>query len=266
VCSRLLVKLRGFELLDFFLILNYNHDKMRNKIIDQIVEWLKDQLNESGTQGFVLGLSGGLDSAVCAALMRKATDNCLGLILPIESDVKDLDDAANIANFLNFKTQYIDLTAAYDTLLKLLPGGDRVALGNIKARLRMVVLYYHANLHNYLVCGTGNKTEISLGYFTKHGDGACDVLPIGDLYKGEVRELARVLNIPEYIIKKTPSAGLWSGQTDEKEIGFSYEEIDKALRKIEGGDIDDETTRKLSEVITKTAHKREKPKIFHLRR
>jgi NAD+ synthase len=148
----------------------------------------------------------------------------------------------------------------------MLPGGDRVALGNIKARLRMIALYYHANLHNYLVCGTGNKTEISLGYFTKYGDGACDILPIGDLYKGEVRELARELNIPENIIKKIPSAGLWSGQTDENEIGFSYEQMDHALRKIESHHIDDETTRRLSEVITKTAHKREKPKIFHFRR
>ena len=234
--------------------------------IDQIVEWLKEQLSLSGTQGFVLGLSGGLDSAVCAALIRKATENCLGLILPIESDATDLDDAANLADLLHIKTQYIDLTAVYNNLMKMLPGGDRVALGNIKARLRMVVLYYHANLHNYLVCGTGNKTEISLGYFTKYGDGACDILPIGDLYKGEVRELARELNIPENIIKKIPSAGLWSGQTDEKEIGFSYEQMDNALRKIEGDHVDDEATRKLSEVVTKTAHKREKPKIFHFRR
>ena len=234
--------------------------------IDQIVEWLKEQLSLSGTQGFVLGLSGGLDSAVCAALIRKATENCLGLILPIESDATDLDDAANLAGLLHIKTQYIDLTAVYNNLMKMLPGGDRVALGNIKARLRMVVLYYHANLHNYLVCGTGNKTEISLGYFTKYGDGACDILPIGDLYKGEVRELARELNIPENIIKKIPSAGLWSGQTDENEIGFSYEQMDNALRKIEGDHVDDEATRKLSEVVTKTAHKREKPKIFHFRR
>ncbi|MDH4210565.1 MAG: NAD+ synthase [candidate division WOR-3 bacterium] len=239
---------------------------MWKDIVQQIVDWLKGQLEESGTQGFVLGLSGGLDSSVCAALVRKTTNNCLGLILPIESDVKDLDDAADVADVLNTKTQYIDLTTVYSNLLKLMPDGDRLALGNLKARLRMIVLYYHANLHNYLVCGTGNKTEISLGYFTKYGDGACDILPIGDLYKGEVRELARELNIPESIIKKIPSAGLWSGQTDEKEIGFTYEEMDNALRKIEGGKIDDETASKLHEVITKTAHKKEKPKIFHLRR
>jgi NAD+ synthase len=234
--------------------------------IQHIVDWLKDQLEESGTNGFVLGLSGGLDSAVCAALIRKATDNCLGLILPIESDVKDLDDAANIANILNVKTQYVDLTTVYNNLMKMLPGGDRLALGNLKARLRMVVLYYHANLHNYLVCGTGNKTEISLGYFTKHGDGACDILPIGDLYKGEVRELARELNIPQSIIQKVPSAGLWSGQTDEGEIGCTYEEMDDALQKIQRGEIADDTSRRLHDIVQKTIHKREKPKIFHLRR
>ena len=239
---------------------------MWSDTIQKIVDWLRDQLEESGTQGFVLGLSGGLDSAVCAALARKATEHCLGLILPIESDLKDLDDAANIANVLGIKTQYIDLTAVYTSLLKMMPAGDRIALGNIKARLRMIALYYHANVHNYLVCGTGNKTEISLGYFTKYGDGACDIMPIGDLYKGEVRQLARELNIPDSIIDKIPSAGLWSGQTDENEIGFTYEEMDTALRKIEGGKIDDDTARKLNEVITKTAHKREKPKIFHFRR
>jgi NAD+ synthase len=130
----------------------------------------------------------------------------------------------------------------------------------------MVVLYYYANLNNYLVCGTGNKTEISLGYFTKYGDGACDILPLGDLYKGEVRELARALSIPETIIQKVPSAGLWSGQTDEAELGFTYEQMDEALGLIEKGEITGETCQKLKEVVRRTAHKREKPKVLYLRR
>jgi NAD+ synthase len=130
----------------------------------------------------------------------------------------------------------------------------------------MIVLYYYANLNNYLVCGTGNKTEISLGYFTKHGDGACDILPLGDLYKGEVRELARELNIPEEIINKVPSAGLWSGQTDEQEIGFTYEQMDAALKDLSKGEVTDETCQKLREVVNKSAHKREMPKIFSMRR
>ena len=239
---------------------------MRQETTQKIVAWLREQLKTTSTKGFVLGMSGGLDSSVCAALLRQATEHCLGLILPIESDVKDLDDASAVASALNMQTEYIDLTSTYLNLVKLLPDGDRVALGNIKARLRMVVLYYHANIHNYLVCGTGNKTEIALGYFTKYGDGACDILPLGDLYKCEVRELARALEIPETIVSKVPSAGLWAGQTDEGEIGFSYEEMDEALKKIKEGSTTDATCRALEQVIERTAHKRERPKIFTLRR
>jgi NAD+ synthase len=116
------------------------------------------------------------------------------------------------------------------------------------------------------VCGTGNKTEIALGYFTKYGDGACDILPLGDLYKGEVRELARALEIPETIVSKVPSAGLWANQTDEGEIGFSYEEMDQALKKIKAGNTADTTCRVLEKVVQKTTHKRERPKMFRLRR
>ena len=239
---------------------------MWQETTQKIVAWLREQLEITSTKGFVLGMSGGLDSSVCAALLRQATEHCLGLILPIESHVKDLDDASAVASALNMQTEYIDLTSTYLNLVKLLPDGDRVALGNIKARLRMVVLYYHANIHNYLVCGTGNKTEIALGYFTKYGDGACDILPLGDLYKCEVRELARALEIPETIVSKVPSAGLWAGQTDEGEIGFSYEEMDEALKKIKEGNTTDATCRALEQVIERTAHKRERPKIFRLRR
>jgi NAD+ synthase len=239
---------------------------MWQETAQKIIAWLREQLKMTSTKGFVLGMSGGLDSSVCAALLRQATEHCLGLILPIESDVKDLDDASAVASAMNMQTEYIDLTSTYMSLVKLLPNGDRVALGNIKARLRMVILYYHANIHNYLVCGTGNKTEISLGYFTKYGDGACDVLPLGDLSKCEVRDLARALKIPEKIVSKAPSAGLWAGQTDEGEIGFSYEEMDEALQKIEAGNTADATCRALEKIIEKNAHKRERPTIFRLRR
>ncbi len=238
---------------------------MWEKIIKKLVAWLKDELHETKTRGFVLGLSGGLDSSVCAALIRKVTNNCLGLILPIESDVEDLDDATEIAILLNLKTQYLDLTSVYKNLIKFLPDNNRIALGNIKARLRMVVLYYYANISNYLVCGTGNKTELSLGYFTKYGDGGCDLLPLGGLYKFEVRELATVLDIPEKIIKKVPSAGLWSGQTDEGEIGFSYEEMDKTMQAIETGKVVGEIGRKLNGMIKASEHKRKLPKICYLR-
>ena len=238
---------------------------MRDKTISKITKWLKDELKSAKAKGFVLGLSGGVDSAVCAALIKRASKNCLGLILPIESDVHDLDDAAEVAVQLNLKTQYLDLTPVYENLTKFLPGNNRVALGNIKARLRMVVLYYYANINNYLVCGTGNKTELSLGYFTKYGDGGCDLLPLGDLYKFEVIELAKVLNIPEKIIKKVPSAGLWSGQTDEEEIGFSYDEMDKSLQAIEKGKIVGKIGKKLHAMIKTSEHKRRLPKIFYLK-
>ena len=234
---------------------------MWENVIHKIVQWLKDELNKTKTKGFVLGISGGLDSSVCAALIKKATEECLGLILPIESNVQDLDDAAEVASQINLKTQYIDLTPIYRNLIKFLPDNNQVALGNIKARLRMVFIYYYANLNNYLVCGTGNKTEISLGYFTKYGDGACDILPLGDLYKFEVREIARVLGIPEQIIKKVPSAGLWQGQTDEGEIGFSYDIIDKTLQEIEKNQIKGDVAKKLKFRIEQSEHKRKLPKI-----
>jgi len=239
---------------------------MYDNIIEKIVQWLKDELNVTKTKGFVLGISGGLDSSVCAALIKKATDNCLGLILPIESDIKDIDDASEMASVINLKTQYIDLTSVYKSLIKFLPDNNQVALGNIKARLRMVVIYYYANLNNYLVCGTGNKTELSLGYFTKYGDGACDILPLGDLYKFEVREIARVLGIPEQIIKKVPSAGLWQGQTDEGEIGFSYDVMDKTLQEIEKNQIKGDVAKKLKFRIEQSEHKRRLPKICYIKK
>ena len=239
---------------------------MNNNVTQQITAWLKEQLEQSTATGFVVGLSGGLDSAVCAALLRRTTENCLGLILPIESDVRDLDDAAAAASAVRITTEHIDLTATYRDLTRTLPQAGQLALGNLKARLRMVVLYYYANLNNYLVCGTGNKTEISIGYFTKFGDGACDVLPIGDLYKTEVRELARGLAIPEEIIKKVPTAGLWQDQTDEGEIGFPYCEIDKTLAALDAGRAEGPCAEHLREMIAKNAHKRILPKICAVKR
>ncbi len=238
---------------------------MWHETVERIVEWLRDELTQSHANGFVVGMSGGLDSSVCAALIKKATDNCLGLILPIESDVNDLDDAADVASLINLRNQYIDLTPVYGHLVGLLSEYNEIALGNIKARLRMVVIYYYANISNYLVCGTGNKTEFSLGYFTKYGDGACDVLPLGDLYKVEVRKIAEVLDIPEKIIKKVPSAGLWKGQTDEGEIGFSYEEMDRTLREIAECRAQGDCAERLLSMMRQSEHKRKPPKICYIK-
>jgi NAD+ synthase len=236
------------------------------KTIEEIVAWLKQQLAETGTRGFVLGMSGGLDSSVCAALITRATQNGLGLILPIQSQVQDLDDAAQTAAVLGIPSEYVDLTSVYEHLTKLLPGSDKVAYGNVKARLRMVVLYYYANLKKYLVCGTGNKTELALGYFTKYGDGACDILPLGDLYKYEVREIARELAVPEKIIEKVPSAGLWQGQTDEEEIGFSYQDMDQALQEIEACRVEGHCAETLQNMSARNMHKRQPPRICKLKK
>jgi NAD+ synthase len=250
--------------LDFFPVFRIMKLAMPQKIVDHIVSWLKTQLKQSRASGYILGLSGGVDSATCAALIKKATADCLGLILPIESSVEDSDDAAMVASTFGLRTEYVDLTSVYQALLKLLPGSDRIAQGNIKARLRMVTIYYYANVHNYLVCGTGNNTEITLGYFTKFGDGACDVLPLGDLDKSQVREIARELGVPDKIIKKVPSAGLWQGQTDEGEIGFSYDEMDAALGEIKAGRATGDCAQVLQGMIARSEHKRQLPKICKL--
>jgi NAD+ synthase len=239
---------------------------MSNSVIGRIVNWLLQQLQDSKTSGFILGLSGGLDSSVCAALILRATKNCLGLIIPIESKTGDVEDASSFAAELGMQTAHLDLTSVYASMTKLLPTQDKVAYGNIKARLRMIVLYYYANLNNYLVCGTGNKTELMLGYFTKYGDGACDILPLGDLYKHEVRQIAETLKIPKAIIEKTPSAGLWRGQTDEGEIGFPYDQIDKTLAEIDLGKISGICAEKLHKMIEKNVHKRRLPRICDLKK
>jgi len=238
---------------------------MSNDVIKKIVKWLKAEIKGAQARGFVLGLSGGLDSAVCAALIKLAASDSLGLILPIESELGDIEDAEDVAANFDLDINYLDLTYVYNGLLKLLPDRQLMAQANLKARLRMIVLYYYANCHNYLVCGTGNKTERLLGYFTKFGDGACDVLPLGDLYKCEVRNLAEALDIPKKIIKKVPSAGLWPGQTDEAEIGFSYEEIDKALQEINRDKIVGKVAERLNEMIIKNEHKQKPPKICYLK-
>lgn len=197
----------------------------------KIVSWIKQQVNDSGAKGIVLGLSGGIDSAVVAALAKGAVgkDNLLVLFLPCNSNPQDLKDAKLVAHELGLKSKLVDLSAVYNNFLKVLPGAISLARGNLKPRLRMSTLYYFANKLNYLVCGTGNKSELMVGYFTKYGDGGVDILPIADLFKRQVRQLAKELKIPQGIITKAPTAGLWNGQTDEGELGITYNELDDIL-------------------------------------
>jgi NAD+ synthase len=232
----------------------------------KIVYWIKKQLKESGARGIVLGLSGGIDSSVAAALAKEAAGRkrVLGVFLPCHSHKEDLKHAKAIAAKLGIKTKLLDLSAIYDNLLKILPGAGKTAKVNLKPRLRMLALYYFANKLNYLVCGTGNRSELMVGYFTKHGDGAVDILPIGGLLKEEVRKLAGELAIPKEIIDRVPTAGLWAGQTDEGEMGVLYPELDDILRRLKNKKkqaLSPKKVNKIKEMIRRSEHKRQGPRI-----
>lgn len=232
----------------------------------RIVQWLRRELKQRDADGFVFGLSGGVDSSVVAALCRKAVGSTrtLGLILPCHSSQLDERDARRIARILRIKTQKIDLCKAYDALTALLPRASQRAKANIKPRLRMIALYYFANKYNYLVCGTGNKAELMVGYFTKYGDGGVDLLPIGGLLKREVRQIAVELGIPADIVVKAPSAGLWKGQTDEGEMGITYDELDDILKRMNRGQRQCYPRKKVDKVkrmIAQSQHKRILPDI-----
>ena len=235
----------------------------------KIVNWIKKQVKQAKTKGIVMGLSGGVDSALVASLAKEAVGRkrLLALILPCHSQYQDLEDARMVAKKLKIKTRTVDLSRIYDNLIKILPRAGNLAKSNLKPRLRMSVLYYFANKLNYLVSGTGNKSEIMVGYFTKHGDGATDILPIGDLLKRQVRSLARELKIPNRIITKAPTAGLWPGQTDEGEMGITYAELDDILERLEKKNkqvLSKEKVKKVKAMIKKSEHKRQGPKICYI--
>ncbi|MGC8863677.1 MAG: NAD+ synthase [Armatimonadota bacterium] len=233
----------------------------------RISVWLRERVREAGAKGLVVGLSGGLDSSVTAALAKMACgDNVLGMIMPCHSDPKSAADAFKVAESLGIRTHVADLTAAYDALIAKVPHSDGIELTNVRPRLRMTALYCAAQAANYLVCGTSNKTETMVGYFTKWGDGASDVQPLGGLYKFQVRELARDLGIPQEIITKPPTADLWEGQTDESEIGMTYAELDAVLQAIETGDLANcspESVERVRQMIARSEHKRRPIPVFH---
>ncbi|HDS45602.1 MAG TPA: NAD+ synthase [Methanomicrobia archaeon] len=245
-----------------------------------ISDWIRERVSEAGARGVVLGMSGGLDSSVAAVLCKRACpDTTLGLILPCKSPPEDVTHARLIAAQFDIETEEFDLSAIFTAFLTLLTGDERhggaaertveLAIANLKPRLRMICLYYFANKRNYLVVGTGNKSELTIGYFTKYGDGAADILPLGDVLKTEERALAEELGIPRVIIEKPPSAGLWAGQTDEGEIGMSYELLDRILALWERGDADvsrtacdPELVARVKQMAERSRHKREPIPIF----
>jgi NAD+ synthase len=234
--------------------------------INRIAEWTKKYVHEAGAKGVVIGLSGGVDSALAAAIAVRGLgmENVLGVIIPCGSDPNDEIDAKAVAKWLGIRYTIVDLADPYGHFTnRIAPLVDATALtrANIKARLRMTVLYAFANEHNYLNMGTGNKSELSIGYITKYGDGGVDFEPLGEYYKGEVYLMAERIDVPKQVLDREPSAGLWEGQTDEDEIGMPYDLLDELLNvpeslRAESGNPDIE---RVNELIKKSEHKRHMP-------
>jgi len=234
------------------------------QLSDNLVNWLRAEVEAAGCRGVVFGLSGGVDSAAVAVLARRAfRDQHLAVIMPIESDPRDRDDALLLIEKFRLEHREIDLGPVFRAFVQTLGESgemrrDDLPLNNLKPRLRMATLYFFAARNRYLVIGTGNRTELTLGYFTKYGDGGVDLLPLGHLVKHEVRELAAHLGVPDSVISKPPTAGMWPGQTDEEELGFSYDDLDRYLV---GGEGSEALAARVEERRIKNAHKLRIPKL-----
>ncbi len=231
------------------------------KLAEKLTAWIKDKVLASGHKGVVLGMSGGIDSSVVAVLCQRVfPQSTLGVLMPCYSSQEDEEHALAVASKFSISTETVVLDSVFDTLIKVLPDNNsapaasQLAKANVKARLRMLALYHFANQLKYMVVGSSNKSELEIGYFTKYGDGGVDIIPLGNLVKGQIRELASFLDIPQEIIKKAPSAGLWQGQTDEGELGFSYDELDRYLI---SGEASDEVRRKVEPMMAAGSHKRQ---------
>jgi NAD+ synthase len=244
-------------------------------VAQHIAEWLRERLRAASSQGFVFGLSGGIDSAVVARLSQiAAPDQCVGVIMPCHSDPNDEADARLVAEHFRIPVLRVPLESCFDALTSTVdsafsatPGlrphatddlKARVPVANVKPRLRMTTLYMVANRLNYLVVGTGNRSEITIGYYTKYGDGGVDLLPIGRLVKRQVWELARELGVPARLIDKAPSAGLWLGQTDESEMGFTYAELEQFINDGAAA-VSPKTAERIQHLVKVSEHKRALP-------
>jgi len=238
------------------------------QLAEKLVLWIKDKVLAAGCKGVVVGMSGGLDSSVLAVLCQRAfPQNTLGVIILCYSQPEDKAHAQAVASKFSIPTIEVVLDDIFSALLQTLPDCKadpaltHLAQANLKVRLRMLTLYHITNQLGYMVAGSSNRSEISVGYFTKYGDGGVDIMPLGNLVKAQVRELARFLGIPQPIIDKPPSAGLWEGQTDEGEMGLSYAELDRYLLT---GEASDKVREKIESMIATSAHKRSLPPIASL--
>jgi NAD+ synthase len=232
--------------------------------IERIVKWLRERTEEAGAKGLLVGVSGGLDSAVVANLIKRAyPDDSLGVILPIQTSEANIQDAKDVTDACDIEAIKVDLTETHRIMYKEISdklvenkshsqAQDQLADANLRARLRMSALYTISAHRGYLVVGTDNASEYFTGYFTKYGDGGVDILPIVDFTKSEVREMAKALDVPASVIEKVPSADLWEDQTDEMEMGITYAAIDAYLK--------GETISESDRVIIESMHEKSKHK------
>lgn len=254
-------------------------DRCRKKIEEEI----RDIVSESKSRGVVLGLSGGVDSALVYNLACESGVDVLTLIMPEEgvTTKEDVEDAVKLVESVGGRYKIIKINPVIEALEKTFPFNEfsdrdkRFCLGNAKPRIRMTLNYLAANLDKRIVLGTGNRTEILLGYATKYGDAGVDIQPIGDLYKCQVRQLAEYMGVPKKIVWKTPTAGLWVGQTDEGEIGVKYEDLDAILNALvdcrlsvsqtaKKTGLNRETISEIRDRVERNKHKRMPPKIVKL--
>lgn len=237
--------------------------KSIDKQCNEICSWLREVVFAAKAKGVVLGLSGGIDSAVAAALCKRAfPEDTLCLALPCHSNPKDEEDARLAADKLGLRLEKVVLDTVYDMLIQSIGSSEsdpKLLLGNIKSRLRMATLYYYAGRNNYLVVGPTNKSELTIGYFTKHGDSGVDIMPIADFVKSEIYELAEYLGVPDELIYKVPTAGLWENQTDEDEMKMSYKELDEYII---NGKADDSIKKRVDAMYNASEHKRNIPQIY----
>ncbi len=208
------------------------------QVLEGILDFISTTVRESGAEGVVVGLSGGIDSALVSRLCAEAlgNDKVVNVFMPSSTTPDgDRDSTEAYSSSIGSSYRVVPIQPMVDSFDSVLDMEDRLSRGNVMARCRMIILYHIARNENLLVMGTGNRSELLMGYFTKHGDGACDALPLGNLYKSQVRDLARHLSLPQSIIDRPPSADLWEGQSDEDEMGISYELLDLILRGIRDG-------------------------------